>query len=275
MKTFPRQQFVFPDLASILEIRTTLDSTLPYAEHFHSSFSLGLILGGRTRFFLGKKAYLAEAGDIVLIAPEQVHRCNPVEEEPRSYQMAHVDAAWFHGHVGMILHQQQGLRIKIPLVRDAGLFAEARALLDAVCTGFGVTEHDMTELLVRMHTRHQCFLPVINTPGHNAPALTESFVAERIMEGNYSVSALAHAAGVRRESFSRSIHRATGLPPSCYLHCLRLEYGRHLLQQGCSIAEAAMASGYVDQSHFHRMFVKYCSVTPGHYRKNRSHPYKK
>ena len=80
MKAFPHQQFIFPKLESILEIRTTLDSTLPYAEHFHSSFSFGLILDGQTRFFLGKEAHLAEAGDIVLIAPEQVHSCNPVEK---------------------------------------------------------------------------------------------------------------------------------------------------------------------------------------------------
>ena len=189
--------------------------------------------------------------------------------------MVHVDAAWFHGHVGMLLHQQWGLCVKKPLIRDAGLFAEARSLFGAVCTGSAVTGHDLAELLIKMHTRHQCFLPVANMPGRSTPALIESVVAEQIVEGGYSVSELAYAAGVRRESFSRSIHRATGLPPSSYLHCLRLEYGRFLLQEGRSIAEAAIASGYVDQSHFHRMFVKYCSVTPGNYRKNQSHPYKK
>lgn len=275
MKPSPRQQFILPNLEPISEIRTTLDSTLPYAEHFHSSFSFGLILGGHTRFFLGKEAYLAEAGDIVLIAPEQVHSCNPVGKVARSYQMVHVDAAWFHEYVGMLLYKQRGLRVAKPLIRNIGLFAEARALLDAVCAGYAVTGHDLAKLLIKMNTLHQCFLPPSDAPGRNASPLTESFVAERIMVGDYSVSALAHAAGLRRESFSRSIHRTTGLPPSCYLHCLRLQYGRHLLQEGRSIAEAAIASGYVDQSHFHRMFVKYCSVTPGNYRKNQSHPYKK
>ena len=275
MKTFPRQQFVLPGIGPILEIRTTLDSTLPYAEHFHSSFSFGLILSGRTRFFLGKEAHLAEVGDIVLVAPEQVHSCNPVGKGSRSYQMTHVNAEWFHRHMGLILHQQQGICIKKPLIRDAGLFAEAQALLDAVCAGSAENENDLAELLSKMHTLHQCFLPVVNTSGRDASALAESFLAERIMEGASSVSALAHAAGVRRESFSRSFRRTTGLPPSNYLHCLRLEYGRHLLQEGRSIAEAAIASGYVDQSHFHRMFVKYYSVTPGNYKKSQSHPYKK
>ena len=275
MKPSSRQQFTLPNLEFISEIRTTLDNTLPYAEHFHSSFSFGLILDGQTRFFLGRKAYLAEAGDIVLIAPEQVHSCNPVGKEPRSYQMAYVDAAWFHGHLGMLLHLQHGLCVSKPLIRDTELFAEARDLLDDICAGSAITGHDLANLLIKIHTRHQCFLPKTDRiPEHNNHALAKGSVAEWIME-DYSVSALAHATGIRRESFSRSVYRTTGLPPSSYLHCLRLEYGRHLLQKGQSIAETAIASGYVDQSHFHRMFVKYYSVTPGNYRNNQSHPYKK
>lgn len=274
MKAAERQSFTVLAPAPLLEIRTTLGSILPYAKHFHSSFSFGLILAGRTCFSLGKEKQEAESGDIVLIAPDQAHSCNPVGETPRSYQMVHVDVGWFHEHLGTLLHQRHGLGVAVSRIRDAELFAEARHLLDDACTMAGAVGPNLAILLAKMHARYQCFLPVADTAAHIAP-LTESSMMERIMEGDYSVSELAHAAGVRRESFSRSFHRATGLPPSHYLHCLRLEHGRHLLREGCSVAEAAIASGYVDQSHFHRMFVKYCSVTPGCYLKHQSHPYKK
>lgn len=275
MNLSSQQQFIIPDAFPFLEIRTTADSVLPYAEHFHSSFSLGLIIAGGTCFSLGKEKYTAEVGDIVLIAPEQTHSCNPVEKTPRSYQMAHIEALWFHNSLGAKLHQKNGLQVAKPLVRDAWLFAEVSALFDTVCAQTAEAEAILMELLIKMHTRHQCFLPASNAQRHNVSALVERSGAERIISGDYSVSELAQSAGVCRESFSRSFHRDTGLPPSSYLHCLRLEYGRHLLQKGCSVAEAAVASGYVDQSHFHRMFVKYCSVTPGCYRKKQSHSYKK
>lgn len=48
-----RQYFFVPQRASFLELSTTLDSTLPYVEHVHSAFSLGLILQGKTLFTLG------------------------------------------------------------------------------------------------------------------------------------------------------------------------------------------------------------------------------
>ena len=275
MDSFNRQQFIIPGSLPFLEIRTTTDSILPYAEHFHSSFSLGLIHAGRTRFSLGKDTYVAESGDIVLIAPEQTHSCNPVEKMPRSYQMAHLDASWFHGSLGMTLYQQEGLRVAEPLVRDTELFAKVRDLFAMARAETAATGLVLTALLTKMHSRYQCFLPAPAAQRPAAAALTERSVTERVLAGEYSVSKLAQSAGVRRESFSRFFRRTTGLPPSSYLHCLRLEYGRHLLQEGCSVAEAAAATGYVDQSHFHRMFVRYCSVTPGCYRKNQSHPYKK
>lgn len=280
----PLQQFTLPNVLPLLEIRETVNSTLPYAEHFHSSFSLGLILAGRTCFSLGKERHVAETGDIVLIAPGEAHSCNPVGA-PRSYLMAYLDAAWFHEHMGTLLHREHGVRIRKPLVRDGELFVRVREIFDAVragsfpaapsCADPATVEQRLTNLLLRMQARHQCFLPASNAQGRNDPARTIRPIADKIMAGDYSIGELAHRAGVRRESFSRSFHRTTGLPPSNYLHCLRLEYGRRLLREGCSIAQAAVAAGYVDQSHFHRMFLKYCSVTPGCYRKNRSHPYKK
>lgn len=142
-----------------MEIRATADSVLPYAEHFHSSFSFGLILAGRTCFSLGKKTYVAEAGDIVLIAPGQAHSCNPVGERPRSYRMAHIDPLWFHGSLGLELCRKDGLRVATPLIRDAELFAEACDLFDMACAGTVMTEPVLTALLTKMHGRHQCFLP--------------------------------------------------------------------------------------------------------------------
>ncbi len=271
MKTTQQQHFSVPASLPFHEIRTTLNSVSPYAEHVHSSFSFGLILEGRTCFSLGKKEYLAQPGDIVLIAPWQAHSCNPVEGRPRSYHMAYVDASWFHTRLGMLLHQQCGLRVAEPLVRDAGLFTEARGLLEALARESAASESDLAALLSIMQTRHRAFAP----GPEEIPALAKDSLPAELKEGEHSVCALAKRAGVRRESFSRSFRRNAGLPPQNYLHCLRLEHGRHLLLEGSGIAEAAIASGYVDQSHFHRMFVKYCSVTPGCYRKNLSHSYKK
>ena len=60
----PQQTFISPDKYPYLEVRTTLQSTQPYAEHFHSAFSFGLILEGGTCFTLMGQRHEALKGDM-------------------------------------------------------------------------------------------------------------------------------------------------------------------------------------------------------------------
>jgi len=271
-----RQHFFVPKNAPFLEVRTTLDSALPYAEHFHSAFSLGLLLAGKTRFSLEGEMYVAEQGDMVLIAPGQAHSCNPVDGVPRSYHMLFIDEAWFGERMETAL-RLRGIGVRKPVVKDSVLYAKAVAMVQALDSAGHDVETLLMDVLLTLHERHGCFAPSVGERGFAAlrpdgaglPWSAEENCAAP------SVSQLARNAGMRRESFSRAIRRKTGLPPSSYLHCLRLEKGRLLLRQGRSIAEAASASGYVDQSHFHHTFVRFFSATPGCYQKGGSHPYKK
>lgn len=128
-----RQSFFTPENRPFREIKTTLDSSLAYEEHFHTGFSMGLILEGSTRFFLGGKWCTAKQGDIVLIAPGQIHSCNPAKGEPRSYHMLFIDQDWFRAQIlpeaeknGQIAGQ---IVVRRPVIRDAALFSAARALV--------------------------------------------------------------------------------------------------------------------------------------------------
>ena len=282
-----RQFFAVP--APFVEIRTTLDSTLPYADHAHAWCSLGLMLAGQTQLDFEGSRYLAEAGDLVLIPPGRVHSCNPLEGRPRSYHMVYLDPVWLEARAGAVPLPGTG-----PLIRDPLLYATARQLVARLLPGeeevrgeyagkvddHGGQRAELDELakLVRLlAVRHR---PSDSRAARRTPAWlggTETVWTRfdgRTEASVSSVTGLARQLGLRRESFSRAVRRLTGLPPGRWLHCLRLERGRRLLRQGCSIAEAAAAAGYADQSHFHRVFVKLFSVTPGCYRNNRSHPFK-
>lgn len=264
----PQQHFVVPRCAPFLEVRTTRDSTLPYAEHIHSAFSLGLILQGQTLFTLNGTEYRAQEGDIVLIAAGQTHSCNPVDG-PRGYHMLLIDMDWLREHL------TDDLTTCTPLIKDATLFPKAVSVIEAILAERDDAVSLLTDLLSEVRTQYGGSDLQSRQPAPPWSGLNPSDEANSADTPPLSVSALAKASGMRRESFSRAVRRKTGLPPSLYLHCLRLEKARRLLRQGQSITEAALASGYADQSHFHRMFVRFCAVTPGRYRSGLSHPYKK
>lgn len=273
-----QQTFISPEKFPFLEVRTTLESTQPYAEHFHSAFSFGIILEGGTCFTLMGQAHEALKGDIALIAPGLPHSCNPLHGRARSYQMAYLDAAWFARRICAPLGIAHIYEVTKPVVRDPGLFQQAFAGLEALCKGADDAEERFVAFFATLQKAHGCLASLVESAGNNAGAKTASSSlmptdnSQPLVE-HAPVSSLARRAGLRRESFSRAFKRSAGLPPNAWLHCLRLEKARAMLRQGKGISEAALAAGYADQSHFHRMFVKFYSVTPGCYQRGRSHSY--
>jgi transcriptional regulator GlxA family with amidase domain len=65
----------------------------------------------------------------------------------------------------------------------------------------------------------------------------------------------------------RVFQQATGMTPHTYVLDVRIKRARQLLHQGQAIAQVAQATGFVDQSHFHKQFKRILGVTPGQYRK--------
>ncbi|MTJ93099.1 MAG: AraC family transcriptional regulator [Desulfovibrio sp.] len=283
-----QQTFTSPDKYPYLEVRTTLQSTLPYAEHFHSAFSFGLILEGGTCFTLMGQPHKALKGDIALIAPGMAHSCNPLDGKARSYHMAYLDAAWFVQHICNPLGIAEMYAVTQPVVRDPTLFQQGLAALEAFCRGEDGAESLFVDMFTRLQATYGCLVSITATDrrtdlpvaaanllltAHDATTGEASLSCPNNAPDHAPVASLARRAGLRRESFSRAFRRTAGLPPNAWLHCLRLEKARVMLRQGKSITEAALAAGYADQSHFHRMFVKFYSVTPGCYQRSRSHSY--
>ena len=80
-----------------------------------------------------------------------------------------------------------------------------------------------------------------------------------------TLSDLAVASGLDRFQMLRSFTRATGLTPHAYLVQRRIDLARRLIASGQPLADAAIASGFADQSHMTRIFVRKYGISPGAY----------
>jgi AraC family transcriptional regulator len=78
---------------------------------------------------------------------------------------------------------------------------------------------------------------------------------------------IAAACSLSSDHFARAFRRSTGLAPHAWLLRARVEHAMTLLRQrGSSLCEIALACGFVDQSHFTRVFVVRVGLTPGAWR---------
>jgi transcriptional regulator GlxA family with amidase domain len=87
-------------------------------------------------------------------------------------------------------------------------------------------------------------------------------------EEDAPVTAMAALSGLPERSFKRRFAKVTGVSPLEYIHTLRLEEAKHMLETTEQPVEAvANEVGYEDSSFFGRLFRRKVGLTPAQYRK--------
>jgi transcriptional regulator GlxA family with amidase domain len=98
-------------------------------------------------------------------------------------------------------------------------------------------------------------------------ARCQAWVAEHYDESS-PVAAMVRLSGLGERSFKRRFARATGMPPIQYVHTLRLEEAKQILETTEDPVEAvANQVGYEDASFFGRLFRRKVGLTPAQYRR--------
>jgi transcriptional regulator GlxA family with amidase domain len=79
---------------------------------------------------------------------------------------------------------------------------------------------------------------------------------------------MVRLSGLAERTFKRRFQQATGMAPLEYVHALRLEEAKQMLESGDLPIEAiANEVGYEDAGYFSRLFRRKVNLTPAQYRK--------
>lgn len=98
-------------------------------------------------------------------------------------------------------------------------------------------------------------------------ARCQVWIAEHYQE-NAPVAAMVRLSELPERTFKRRFEKATGLSPLEYVHTLRLEEAKQMLEAGNEPVEAiANAVGYEDAGFFGRLFKRKVNLTPVQYRR--------
>lgn len=99
----------------------------------------------------------------------------------------------------------------------------------------------------------------------------QEWVAENFTHPN-PVAGLTQHAGLASTTFTRRFKQATGYGPLDYVHLLRIERAKKLLETGdATVEQIGFEVGYEDPASFRRIFKRKVSLTPSIYRRRFSH----
>lgn len=100
-----------------------------------------------------------------------------------------------------------------------------------------------------------------------AIARCQTWIAEHYDEPS-PVTAMVQLSGLPERSFKRRFQQATGMSPLEYVHTLRLEEAKQMLETNDDPIEAIAGEiGYQDAGFFSRLFRRRVNLTPAQYRK--------
>jgi AraC-like DNA-binding protein len=241
----------------------TLASDHVFPRHSHDQLGVGVMLSGAHRSWSGIGHVEAHAGDIIMVNPGEMHDGMPLGDRPREWRMLYFDPA-----VVARLAEAEGvasIEIVRPAVSDRLLATRFPDLFTSVTDERPdrlLLEENLLRLIMRISRRYGVRPPAREPSPSVKKALAR---IDRDPTSPVKLAELAEVAGTSRFRLLRGFVREVGATPHAYLVQRRVDLARRLLADGRPIVEAAMDSGFADQSHFTRAFVRQFGVTPGRY----------
>jgi len=233
----------------------------------------GVFAFGRMRDWHGGLAYRRRnlslnSGDTFLFDPGELFRAPPNEGRPGEFRVVEILPEAFEA-----LCLAEGHRVPIHF---AHVIPRATPELDAALDALQLAlVHDAEPLEQQSRLAALAHAAVTRVLEPGASSFNSSVPlgpCERLREILHSSEGtrvnlcdFARGAGVSQFQLLRSFKRRYGSPPHAYGLQVRVERGRQMLRCGSTVAQAAAATDFTDQSHFTRHFRRIWGVTPGQY----------
>lgn len=103
---------------------------------------------------------------------------------------------------------------------------------------------------------------------HPAIGIIRDYIDEHYAEP-IRLETLSRITGLSPFYLQRIFRQSEGQSPGEYLHSVRIRKATELIDSGAPLVEAALMTGFYDQSHFTTSFRKATGKTPRQYRRRR------
>lgn len=250
---------------------THLESERHFGRHWHAVYGLGLLEDGAQRSASGRGTVAAYAGDLISTNPGEVHDGQALGGPSRRWRMVYIEPSVMatmagHPNATPVLN----VALTQPVFQNPALRQALRRLLaklerwDAGRAAAGADALACEEALVAVCAgvlaRHSTAAP---EPEVRADV---RLVRERLADNPLqapTLTELAELVGISKFQVLRRFEKVHGLTPYAWLLQQRTELARHQICAGASLADAAAANGFADQSHMTRIFSRQFGFTPG------------
>ena len=238
-----------------------------FPNHFHDHYVIGYIEAGQRCLSCKNRDYIVGEGNVVLFNPGDNHTCAPRDNSTLDYR-------GFNIPVGTMLDLSEEITGKreMPVFSENVVFDKEVAcylcpLHEMIVKGSGefAKEENLLLLVSLIIQRYgQPFMECMPECSAEIEKACE-FMEEHYSEHIY-LDQICRCAGLSKSTLLRAFTKTKGITPYRYLETIRINKAKKLLEAGLTPIEAAMRTGFSDQSHFTNYFGSFIGLAPGMYR---------
>ena len=238
-----------------------------FPNHFHDYYVIGFIESGERCLSCKNRKYTVEPGDLLLFNPRDNHTCEQIDGRTLDYRCINVHPETMSKAAFEITGKDY-----LPYFSPAVIFhSELASLLRELHMIIMEEEKDFRKEEIFFFLLEQ-LIEEFSEEGIEQSGPEENRETKIIcnyLEKNYmkniTLDELSGLTGLSKYYLLRSFTKQKGISPYRYLETIRIDRAKKLLEQGVLPIEAALQTGFADQSHFSNFFKKFIGLTPKQY----------
>ena len=238
-----------------------------FPNHFHDYYVIGFIESGERCLSCKNRKYTVEPGDLLLFNPRDNHTCEQIDGRTLDYRCINVHPETMSKAAFEITGKDY-----LPYFSPAVIFhSELASLLRELHMIIMEEEKDFRKEEIFFFLLEQLIEEfseeVIEQSGPEENRETKiicNYLEKNYMK-NITLDELSGLTGLSKYYLLRSFTKQKGISPYRYLETIRIDRAKKLLEQGVLPIEAALQTGFTDQSHFSNFFKKFIGLTPKQY----------
>lgn len=239
----------------------------PFPNHFHEYYVIGFVEDGQRILSCKNQEYSIRKGNTVLFNPGDNHACVQSDDGTLDYRGFNITKAVMLDLAEEVTGNRELPGFSQNVMDDEEITCYLRPLHELVMKGsceFG-KEENLLLLISTLIQKYGCpferCVPEYPDEIEKACAFMEQHYTEHI-----SLDQICRCAGLSKSTLLRTFTKFKGVTPYRYLENIRIGKAKKLLEQGAPPIEAALQTGFSDQSHFTNYFTRFIGLAPGVYR---------
>lgn len=238
----------------------------PFPNHFHDYYVMGVIERGSRCLSCKNREYEVKTGDFLLFNPGDNHSCAQKDGGTFDYRSLNLSKE----KMADLAEELTGSRSLPSFSQNVICRPELNQCLCRLhhMIMAGSKELEKEELLLFLAASlmqeygqpFECFSPAGRGEIEEVCIFMEKHFQEQV-----TLKQLCLCSGLSKSTLLRAFTKEKGVTPYRYLQALRISKAKELLEKGTVPAQAALQTGFSDQSHFSNFFHMFIGLPPAAY----------